>query len=227
MNIFKDRLERNKFYKYVLLVIVALALIQIARALIMVSFFYLLQPGTNINLFQIINGFSFIIVGLALLLIFKPSLKELGVDWNDISLKNRIFYLLGGGLLLVMIIIPYFLAWEASILILGIVFGIFVPAFEELLFRGYIWGKIESSAKMYRSQMVTLFTVTILFIIWHLGYMDVFLLHPLGMGNLLILMLSKLGIGLVLGLIVGYMRLKTGKTYLSFLFHGFWNVFAP
>jgi membrane protease YdiL (CAAX protease family) len=57
--------------------------------------------------------------------------------------------------------------------------------------------------------------------------MDVFLLHPLGMGNLLILMLSKLGIGLVLGLIVGYMRLKTGKTYLSFLFHGFWNVFAP
>ena len=34
-------------------------------------------------------------------------------------------------------------------------------------------------------------------------------------------------VGLVLGAIVGFIRLKTEKVYGSFLFHGFWNTFAP
>ncbi|MDP3065829.1 MAG: CPBP family glutamic-type intramembrane protease [Methanobacteriaceae archaeon] len=41
------------------------------------------------------------------------------------------------------------------------------------------------------------------------------------------LLVSKLMIGLVLGLVAGYARLKTGKTYASFILHGLWNVFAP
>ena len=74
---------------------------------------------------------------------------------------------------------------------------------------------------------LTLVTVTFLFSIWHLGYIDVLVLHPLGLGNLSMIMISKMSVGLVLGLVVGYLRLKTGKTYASIIFHGLWNVFAP
>jgi membrane protease YdiL (CAAX protease family) len=80
---------------------------------------------------------------------------------------------------------------------------------------------------MVNSPRLTLGTVTLLFMIWHLGYLDVLILHPLATNNIPGIMISKMGIGLVLGLIVGYLRLKTGKTYLSILFHGLWNVFAP
>jgi membrane protease YdiL (CAAX protease family) len=67
-----------------------------------------------------------------------------------------------------------------------------------------------------------------LFSIWHLGYLDVFLIHPMVVHtNLTMILVSKMGIGIVLGLIVGYLRLKTGKTYASYIFHGLWNVFAP
>jgi membrane protease YdiL (CAAX protease family) len=41
------------------------------------------------------------------------------------------------------------------------------------------------------------------------------------------ILVSKMGIGIVLGSIVGYLRLKTGKIYASYIFHGLWNVFAP
>jgi hypothetical protein len=137
-------------------------------------------------------------------------------------------YILGSLFLLFMAITPYILTLDPEMLVIGVVFGIITPAFEEILFRGYIWGKIEkSTSKTYNQGVLTWLTVTLLFSIWHLGYLDVFLIHPLGVGNLVMIMVSKLAIGLVLGLLVGYARLKTGKTYLSIILHGLWNVMAP
>jgi membrane protease YdiL (CAAX protease family) len=49
----------------------------------------------------------------------------------------------------------------------------------------------------------------------------------LGPVNITMVLISKMGIGIVLGSIVGYLRLKIGKTYASYIFHVLWNVFAP
>jgi membrane protease YdiL (CAAX protease family) len=228
MNLFSTDTDRKIFLKLVLKIIVALVLIQIARALVMDSLWLTFGSAKNLTFFQLFNGLSLIIVGIMLLLWFKPSLKDLGLDWDDIGLRNRIIYLLGSIFLVFMALTPYTLSLDPEMLVIGVVFGIITPAFEEMLFRGYIWGKIEkSTSKKHSHGVLTWLTVTLLFSIWHLGYLDVFIIHPLGVGNLVMIMVSKLIIGLVLGLLVGYARLKTGKTYLSIILHGLWNVMAP
>jgi uncharacterized protein len=226
MKFFHSISDRDNFLKLVLKIILVLVIIQALRALIFCGLWVVVQPGTNIVLFQLLNGSAYIIIGIILLLYFKPSLKNLGLNWDDIRLRTRIFYSLGLTLLVIMAVSPYTFEWEGHVLIMGLLFGVITPVFEELLFRGYIWGKISESGGMVNPNGLTLITVTLLFMVWHLGYVDVLMLHPLA-GNLAMIMISKMGIGLVLGLIVGYLRLITGKTYASIIFHGLWNVFAP
>lgn len=227
MKFFHSNKDRNNYLKLLLRIAGALVIIQVIRAVIFGSLWAVVRPGTNIALFQLLNGLTYIILGIILILYFKPSLENLGLNWDDMHLKTRILYSLGFTLLVIMVVIPYTFEWERHVLILGLLFGILTPLFEELLFRGYIWGKISASGGMVNPNGLTLITVTLLFMVWHLGYLDVLILHPLATGSLTMVMISKMGIGLVLGLIVGYLRLKTGKTYASILFHGFWNVFAP
>ncbi|MDZ4172491.1 MAG: hypothetical protein U1C19_09995 [Methanobacteriaceae archaeon] len=63
------------------------------------------------------------------------------------------------------------------------------------MFRGYIWNKIENSGEIINSRFLTWITVTVLFSIWHLGYLDVFLLHPMrGHVNFTMVMISKMGL---------------------------------
>jgi membrane protease YdiL (CAAX protease family) len=228
MHLFSTDSDGKTFLKLVFQIIVALVLIQIARALLMDNLWFVFGSANNLTLFQLFNGLTLFIIGSILLLWFKPSLRDLGLDWGDMGLRKRMLYILGSLFLLFMAITPYILTLDPEMLVIGVVFGIITPAFEEMLFRGYIWGKIEeSTSKIHNHGVLTWLTVTLLFSIWHLGYLDVFLIHPLGVGNLGMIMVSKLAIGLVLGLLVGYARLKTEKTYLSMILHGLWNVMAP
>lgn len=227
MKFFHSTKDRNNYLKLVLRIFLVLVIIQVVRAVIFDGLWIVVRPGTNIVFFQLLNGLAYIILGIILILYFKPSLKNLGLNWDDIRLITRILYSLGLTLLVIMVVSPYTFEWELHVLILGLLFGIITPLFEELLFRGYIWGKISASGGMVNPNGLTLITVTLLFMVWHLGYVDVLMLHPLATGSLTTVMISKMGIGLVLGLIVGYLRLKTGKTYASIIFHGLWNVFAP
>lgn len=228
MHVFKSSNDKINFLKLLLKVLFALIVIQLLRASFMSALWFgVPHPPHDLVAFQIFNGLSFIMVGAILLVYFKPSLKELGLNWNDIKPKTRNLYILGVFVLVVMVLIPYTFAWETDVLVLGIIFGLLTPAFEEFLFRGYIWNSIQGSVEMVKPQIITWSAVTMLFSVWHIGYIDVFLIHPMGLTNLPMILISKMAIGLILGAIVGFLRLKTGKTYASFLFHGFWNVFAP
>lgn len=224
MHLYSTDTQKKSFLNLVLKIIVALVLIQIARALVMDSLWFAFGSANNLTFFQLFNGLSIIVVGTILLLWFKPSLKDLGLDWDDIGSRNRILYLLGIIFLLFMALTPYTLTGDPEILVMGAVFGIITPIFEEMLFRGYIWRKLDKKSE---NNVLTWLTVTLIFSIWHLGYVDVFLIHPLKVGNLTMILASKLVIGLVLGLLVGYARLKTGKTYMSIIIHGLWNLMAP
>jgi CAAX protease family protein len=227
MHLFNSANQRKVFLEGFFKIILALVLIQLARAVVMGSLWFIFGSSKDNTLFQFFNGLSILIVGVALILIFRPTMNELGINWDDLRFKTRILYLSGILFLIFMALTTYTFTWEVNQLVLGLVFGILTPAFEELLFRGYIWGKIQKTSQGANQNVLTWITVTLLFSIWHLGYLDVFLIHPLGVGNLTMILVSKLAIGMVLGLIVGYARLKTGKTYASFILHGLWNVMAP
>lgn len=222
----KNMSSKNQLAVLIIKIILAITVIQILRALIMCGLWFAVKPGENIVLFQSINGISFIIVGLLLLAWFKPSLKDLSLNWDDITKRSRILYILLGLILLMLLFLPVVLGFELDMVVMGFVFGVIVPLFEELLFRGYLWNKVDKSIKDQRSGLITWIIITLLFALWHIGYLDVFLIHP-GQKALFPIIIGKMGVGLVLGFIVGFIRLKTGKVYGAFFFHAFWNIFAP
>jgi membrane protease YdiL (CAAX protease family) len=226
METLKKSHEYKHFIKLLCKIIIILIIIQLLRAFVMDSLWYVIKPGENIVLFQILNGISFFIVGILLLVLFKPSLKDLSLNLDDVKKRTKIIYFAGMIALPVFIVLPVVLGAELDIIVLSFIFGLIVPAFEELLFRGYLWNNMQNSLKGKHSGLITWITITILFGLWHIGYIDVFLIHPKEFA-LVPLLIGKVEVGLILGAVVGFIRLKTNKVYGSFLFHGFWNIFAP
>ena len=66
---------------------------------------------------------------------------------------------------------------------------------------------------------------TVLFALWHFGYVDS-LAARIGFDGLGYVMLMKASVGLVYGVIVGFVRYKTKNAYASILLHGVMNVFG-
>lgn len=225
MEIFQTHEARNNFLKLVLKIIVVLAGIQFLRVILFGVLSAITQPSVSLQI--IWNGLSFIIVGIILLIYFKPSLNDLGLGYDNIRLRTRILYITGFSVLSTLILSQYIFEWELHVLIFSIVFGIITPVFEELLFRGYIWSKLHESDGIISPDILTFLTVTLLFGVWQLGYIDVFIRNPAIMGNAGMLITLKIGISLVLGLIVGFLRFKSDKTYASIIIHGLWNIFEP
>ncbi len=223
MEISKDSYDYKPFIKLLSKIIIILIVIQLLRAFVMDGLWYAIKPGEDIVLFQILNGISILVVGILLLIAFRPSLKDLSLNLDDVRKRTKAIYLAGMTALPIFIILPVTFGAELDVIILGLVFGLIVPAFEELLFRGYLWNKVRNSLN---SGWATWIIITVLFGFWHFGYIDVFLIHPKG-PSIVPLLIGKIEVGLILGAIAGFIRLKTSKVYGSFLFHGFWNVFAP
>jgi membrane protease YdiL (CAAX protease family) len=221
MKLFNTIGDRNSFLKLVLKIIFVLVIIQVLRAVIFEFFLVTVQPSGP--LLFIFRGLDFIIVGIILLLYFKPSLNDLGLRWDNIRLRSRIIYIMFFSVLTILILSQSVFEGEFDILIGLIVYSIINPIFEELIFRGYIWSKISESEGMINPDGLTFLTVTLLFSVWQLGYADVLIRYS----NLGLIMVLKMMAGLVLGLFVGYLRLKTGKTYASIIFHGLRNLFQP
>lgn len=192
----------------------------------MYGLWFTFKPGQDLALFQILNGLSFLIVGITLLLIIKPSLNSLSLNLDYVKKRTGMIYLIGGIILLILIFIPYTFSYGLDILVLGLIFGLIVPAFEEILFRGYLWNMAQDPVQTKKSGVITWIIITLIFAFWHLGYVDVFLIHPKEF-QLMPILIGKIMVGLILGAIVGFIRLKTNKVYGSFLFHGLWNTFAP
>ncbi|MCE7698953.1 MAG: hypothetical protein K8E24_009065 [Methanobacterium paludis] len=96
MQLFKSLDGRRNFSKLVLKIILGLITIQILRAAVMGTLWFVVpHPVNDIAIFQLFNGLSFILVGLFLIFYFKPSLKELGLNLNDLQHKTRMIYFLG------------------------------------------------------------------------------------------------------------------------------------
>jgi len=106
-------------------------------------------------------------------------------------------------------------------IILLIYGSIVTPIFEELIFRGYVWNKLNA---VFEKERLTYIISTVLFAFWHLGYIDSLAFRTeTGLANV---MLWKAITGLCYGIVLGVVRLKTKNSYSTMLLHGVMNVFG-
>jgi len=99
--------------------------------------------------------------------------------------------------------------------------SIVTPIFEELIFRGYIWNKLND---IFEKEWITYIVSAVLFALWHLGYVDSIAFRmETGLANV---MLWKAITGLCYGVVLGALRLKTKNCYSTMLLHGVMNIFG-
>lgn len=105
-----------------------------------------------------------------------------------------------------------------SLLVYG---SIVTPIFEELIFRGYVWNKLNI---IFLKEWKTYIVSTILFALWHFGYISsiAFRVNE----GLLHAMMWKAITGLCFGIVLGIVRMKTKNCYLTILLHGVLNIFG-
>lgn len=99
--------------------------------------------------------------------------------------------------------------------------SIVTPIFEELIFRGYVWNKLNL---IFSKEWKTYIVSTILFALWHFGYISsiAFRVNE----GLFHVMIWKAIIGLCFGIVLGVVRLKTKNCYSTILVHGVMNIFG-
>ena len=99
--------------------------------------------------------------------------------------------------------------------------SIVTPVFEELIFRGYVWNKLND---IFSSEWKTYIVTTVLFALWHLGYMSSIAFRV--ENDLMHAMIWKVITGLCFGIVLGAVRLKTRNCYSTMLLHGVMNIFG-
>lgn len=100
--------------------------------------------------------------------------------------------------------------------ILLLIYGsVVTPIFEELIFRGYLWNRLNG---VLSKEVYTYVWSVLLFTVWHLGYM----IPQIADGNWFAV-LTKLAAGLMYGVALGFARLKCRNCYISMLLHGVLN----
>ena len=199
--------------------------IQAGRA---ASFWVLLRafpPGSDVMRFQLLNGVAFAVTGVALIVLRRPAAALIGLDLRTVSRRGLVLY--GAGLALVVAMIATGALLDPPGLVLNLVFGLVVPAFEETVFRGWVWSRLRAVAgEGLRADAVVIAGSAALFAVWHLAYVDAFLQHPSAMA-LMPLLLFKVALGAGLGLLLGLVRSRSRTVVPAFIVHALWNIMAP
>jgi len=132
------------------------------------------------------------------------------------------FYIIGTCLAFVLLVATpsnYSGGFQAVVLLLYS--SIVTPIFEELIFRGYVWNKLND---IFEKELISYAVSTVLFALWHLGYVDSIAFRTeTGLANA---MLWKVITGFCFGVVLGAVRLKTRNTYGTMLLHGVMNIFG-
>lgn len=207
--------------------LVLLLAIQIGRGLIITGLWRILQPASDSPLWAYMDMVAFGVIGISLLILARPSAAQLGLDWRPAPRWEWIACILLGVLTLVLVLGTYFI--QPDLLAININAAIVIPVFEELLFRGWGWGRLENVRTARHSGFLHWLFISLLFAIWHFGFLDIYLLkvaeaNPgMDWSNFFIM---KLLTTLVIGLLVGVPRWRSGRVYGSILLHALINLFG-
>lgn len=194
----------------IILIIVSLQIIRIAVRRVLLLFI----PITELSL-NILNMVIFIIYTYLLVKYCKKN----KIDLRVFKVNNKNAYLLLISIFIILFIINLLLNKFSINNIFKILYGtITLPIFEELLFRGYIWSRL---LKMFKNEMYVYIITTLLFSIYSVFYIDsAILLKVFSFG----LIIFKLVIGLLFGLITGFVRYKTKNTFSSMIVSSIMNM---
>ncbi len=112
---------------------------------------------------------------------------------------------------------PSYFSGGIHAILLAFYGSVVTPIFEELVFRGYIWNRLETVLH----KPIWVFAANVLFFtVWHTGYM----LPHIASGNWSAV-LWKLAAGFGYGAVLGFIRLRTKNCYSTMLAHGVLNMF--
>jgi uncharacterized protein len=217
----------NNYLKQVGKILLLLVSVQLVRGLIYTGLWKLLQPQGDSLQWVIMDMIAFCVVGEGLLLIFHPSAEQVSLTWTAAPRWERIAYLAGGGLILFLVATSFFFGPDILVTNIGTV--IILPLFEEFIFRGWSWKQLEQVDLGKYSQVIHWLVISLLFGIWHLGYMDVYILKMAPMQPNMVwseFLVMKLITTFIIGLIVGAPRGVTRRAYGSFLLHALINLFG-
>lgn len=194
----------------IILIIVSLQIIRIAVRRVLLLFIPITELSLNILNMVIFIIYTYLIVKYC---------KKNKIDLRVFKVNNKNAYLLLISIFIILFIINLLLNKFSINNIFKILYGtITLPIFEELLFRGYIWSRL---LKMFKNEMYVYIITTLLFSIYSVFYIDsAILLKVFSFG----LIIFKLVIGLLFGLITGFVRYKTKNTFSSMIVSSIMNM---
>jgi uncharacterized protein len=213
---------KSLFYKFILLLI----LVQLINNVLIYITLNTLINNPGIPKYRLICSFYQVITMILLFLFFKPTMNELGLYWADINKSIKKLYLAGGLLVILMVISSYYIMWEIRYyaLLTNLNFGITTPLLEELIFRGYSWGKFKEQGY---SNFKTLLITSAFFGLFHLGYYYQIAyatqFHPEA-PPMINIMITKIVFTAILGLFLGLIRWKSKKVYGPIIIHSLLNI---
>ena len=212
-----EKIRRFTKVAYVILSIIALLTTIRLLLLGIEHFIFLFFERTNFS-DSIATMFGMIIL-LGVFIVFA---KKQQVSLSVFPLLFNKYYIIGTLIAVILLVATpsnYFDGFQAIILLF---YGsVITPIFEELIFRGYAWNKLNTVIK---KEWGTYLIITVLFGIWHLGGIESIAFRvETGLAKI---MLMKVIVGLVYGVILGALRLKTKNSYSTILLHGIMNNFG-
>ncbi|MEG0691503.1 MAG: CPBP family intramembrane glutamic endopeptidase [Oscillospiraceae bacterium] len=163
-----------------------------------------------------------IIVILTILIVLYA--KKRGIHASFYPHKHKVFYAVASIAAVALLISTPIITGDISPETLIVLFYsvIVIPIFEELIFRGYLWNLFKNK---FNSEFKLYLVTTVLFAIWHLGYIDSIATRTATTG-LPFAMLMKVVTGLCFGIVLGLLRYKTKSCYATILLHGVMNIFG-
>ena len=208
-------------FKKILFIILFLTLLQVGR----IVFKNLVFDIFDRNLLSdvIVSMVYMIIVICISSIILRKKNINLNFFPKKFNMKYKLFTIF---VLLFFIVTPIITKNYELYNILSLVYNAIITViFEELIFRGLIFKEIGSI----KNDLIAYIVSTILFGIWHLGYIDTIIWRTSLFSpdaNIPNIMFWKVITGIIIGVILGFFRYKNKNVYSSMLVHTFINTFG-
>lgn len=165
-----------------------------------------------------------VLLMIVLALIGIITVKKKGISLSVLPTRHKIIYTIATVVALALLISTPFITRERSLFIVfSLVYSTLItPIFEELIFRGYVWNKLE---ERFTRKLTVYIITTLLFAVWHIGYIDS-IAFRVASSNVPFIMLMKVVTGLCFGVVLGAVRCKTKNCYSTILLHEVMNIFG-
>lgn len=215
-------LNKNQNSLTVIKIIILLMTFQIIRILSkQIVFIFIQKNEFNEILISIV-----IMILLGVYIMYKAKKEEISLNIFSFmdTKESKSYYILLTSLILFLIVTSPSFIYNISIytLIPLIYSTIIIPIYEELIFRSYLWSVLE---KEYENEFKVYLITTILFSLWHVGYIDSIIMK-IGFNNIAFIIFMKCSLMISYGLLIGFLRYKIKNSYSSVLIHSFINIFG-